>query len=155
MTQGATQSFMSVPAASVRIKNVEARLGDKLLHRTSRGVSLTPMGEAFLRHGKILLRQVELMQADLRGYANGVKGRMQILASVGALPEFLPGALFDFLAAHREFVVEIREFPSQEIGRGVNEGTAEMGIVPGGVSAKDLNGFLPSIRGEGGGPKHR
>ena len=42
LTRGAERSHMSLPAASIRIKNLEEGLGVKLLYRTSQGVTLTP-----------------------------------------------------------------------------------------------------------------
>ena len=42
LTRGAEASFMSLPAASTRIKNLEESVGTKLLYRTSQGVTLTP-----------------------------------------------------------------------------------------------------------------
>lgn len=145
VTQGAQHSFISVPAASVRIKNVEARLGTKLLHRTSQGVSLTPAGEAFMRHGRIVLRQLEHLHEDLREYASGAKGHVQILAGSAVTKEFLPEVLSRFLAAHENIALEMRECLVPEIVRGVSEGTAEIGIVAGDVSAKDLE-WLPYRR---------
>ena len=48
MTRGAELSFISLPAASTRIKNLEESIGTKLLYRTSQGVTLTPPGQAFV-----------------------------------------------------------------------------------------------------------
>src|SRR3546814_12383748 len=59
LTKGAEYSFLSLPAASNRVKNLEGYLGTALLYRTSQGVTLTPSGEAFVRHARIVLRQLE------------------------------------------------------------------------------------------------
>ena len=39
LTRGAERSHMSLPAASIRIKNLEEGLGVKLLYRTSQGIA--------------------------------------------------------------------------------------------------------------------
>ena len=56
LTHGAERSYLSVPAASTRIKNIEDRLGLKLLYRTRLGVDLTPAGETFLFHGRLIIQ---------------------------------------------------------------------------------------------------
>ncbi|MBA5770350.1 LysR family transcriptional regulator, partial [Escherichia coli] len=45
LTRGAERAHLSVPAASMRIKNLEEQVGVKLLSRTSQGVTLTAPGE--------------------------------------------------------------------------------------------------------------
>ena len=43
LTKGAEASFISLPAASTRIKNLEESIGAKLFYRHSQGVTLTPV----------------------------------------------------------------------------------------------------------------
>ena len=56
LTRGAERSHMSLPAASIRIKNLEEGLGVKLLYRTSQGVTLTPPGQAFMHHARLVVQ---------------------------------------------------------------------------------------------------
>ena len=58
LTRGAEASFLSLPAASTRINNLEESLGAKLLYRTSQGVTLTPPGQAFVHHARVVLAQL-------------------------------------------------------------------------------------------------
>jgi len=145
LTQGAEHSYMSAPAASVRIKNIEERLGTKLLHRTSQGVSPTDAGKAFLRHGRLLLRQLEDLHHDLRECAVGMKGRLRIFANPSAVTEFLPAVLSTYLATHRNVNVDLREGLTADIVRAVLEGSADFGIVDGAVPAEGLE-VLPYRR---------
>jgi DNA-binding transcriptional LysR family regulator len=55
MTRGSELSCISLPAASTRIKNLEDSIGTKLLYRTSQGVTLTPPGQAFVTHARMVL----------------------------------------------------------------------------------------------------
>ncbi len=48
--------FMSQPAVSQRIRQLEARLGVQLFHRTPQGVRLTPAGQIFLEYAQDTLR---------------------------------------------------------------------------------------------------
>jgi DNA-binding transcriptional LysR family regulator len=138
VTHGASRSNMSTPAASVRIKNMEERLGTKLLYRTSHGVTLTPPGEALLHHGRIVLRQLERLRGDLHDYVRGVKGHVRVFANTTAITEFLPAVLRDYLATHPDVSVDLREHLSDDIVRAVSDGTTDIGIVAGGVRTEDL-----------------
>ncbi len=131
LTRGAERSHISVPAASTRIRNIEDRLGTKLLYRSSRGVALTPGGEAFLRHGRLVLKQLEQLWEDLQEQAHGVRGHLRIFANTTAVTEFLPAILRTYLSSHPHVNVELVEKPSHEIVRAVAEGKTDIGVFSG------------------------
>ncbi len=141
LTKGAELSYMSLPAASVRIKLMEEKLGTKLLYRTSHGVTLTPAGQAFLHHGIVVMHQLEHLDNDLREYASGVKGHVRIFANTTSITEFLPRVLSKFLVANPDINVDLREHLSPEIVRAVAEETADLGIIAGNVPTAGLEVF--------------
>ncbi len=49
LTRGAHKSYMSVPAASMRIKAIEDRLCTQLFYRTNKGLRLAPAGHSLCR----------------------------------------------------------------------------------------------------------
>jgi DNA-binding transcriptional LysR family regulator len=138
LTKGAEFSYMSLPAASVRIKSMEERLGAKLLYRTSHGVTLTPAGQAFLHHGIAVMHQLGHLENDLREYAAGVKGHVRIFANTTSITEFLPRVLSRFLVQHPDINIDLREHLSPEIVRAVTEETADIGIIAGNVPTSGL-----------------
>jgi DNA-binding transcriptional LysR family regulator len=138
MTRGAELSHMSLPSASTRIKNFEDALGAKLLYRTSQGVTLTPPGQAFLHHARLVLQQLEQLSGDLQEYVRGVKGHVRIFANTTAITEFLPVVLPTFLASHPDVSVDLRERLSPDIVRAVSEGKTDIGIVAGEVRTEGL-----------------
>ena len=54
---------LSKTAVSRLVSDLEARLGTRLLHRTTRRLSLTPEGEVFLERSRSLLEGVESAEA--------------------------------------------------------------------------------------------
>lgn len=139
LTLGAERAALSPAAASMRIKNLEMALGTALLYRGKRGTSLTPAGEAFLRHARRIFRDLDQMSAELRQFARGVKGHVRLLANTNAISDFLPGAISSFLASHPHVNIDLRELPSADIVRAVQEGSADVGIVSGHVSTEGLS----------------
>jgi DNA-binding transcriptional LysR family regulator len=131
VTGGAEAIHISVPAASTRIKNLEENIGAKLLFRSSQGVTLTPPGQAFVHHARLVLGQIEHLRSDLQEYAKGIKGHLRVWASATAMGEFLPPVLQTYLRQHPDVNVDLRERLSHDIVRSVGEGKVDVGIVSG------------------------
>jgi len=138
LTRGAEGSHMSLPAASTRIKNLEESIGTKLLYRTSQGVTLTPPGQAFVHHARLVLGQIENLRGDMQEYAKGIKGHLRVFANTTALGEFLPPVLRTYLLSHPDVNIDLRERLSHDIVRAVTEGQTDIGIVAGHVRTENL-----------------
>ncbi len=142
LTRGAQRVHLAPPSASARIRTLEDELGAALLERGARGVTLTPAGQALLRHARSVLGKVEALHAELGAYARGVKGVIRLHANTNATNVFLPQDLASFLAAHPQVNVLLEEQTSPAIAAAVAEGAADLGIVAGDLRAPDLV-FLP------------
>lgn len=138
LTRGAEASFLSLPAASTRIKNLEESIGTKLLFRTSQGVTLTPPGQAFVQHARAVLAQLENLAGDMQEYAKGIKGHLRIGATTTAMSEFLPPVFSVYLRSHPDVNIDLRERLSHDIVRAVSEGQTDIGIVAGHVRTENL-----------------
>jgi DNA-binding transcriptional LysR family regulator len=136
--RGAQRSHLSAPAASARIRNLEDATGSKLLHRTSVGVTLTPPGQAFLHHAKLVLLQLESLGRDLQEYTPSLKGYLRLAANPTATTEYLPNVLPAYIASHADVRLDLQELLSSEIVRAVSGGTADVGIIAGPVRTEDL-----------------
>lgn len=145
VTRGAEAAHLSLPAASTRIKNIEAGIGARLLDRTRHGVTLTPPGQAFVAHARQVLAQIEQLAGDLQEYARGIKGHVRVDGNTTASAEFLPPVLRRYLLAHPDVNVELRERLSHDIVRAVSDGQVDIGIVAGDVRTENLE-VLPYRR---------
>ncbi|MDR5774388.1 MULTISPECIES: LysR substrate-binding domain-containing protein [unclassified Caballeronia] len=129
ITAGAQAMHLALASASERIAGMESALGASLFERNRRGVQTTAAGDAFARHARMILAQVEQMRGELRTYATGLKGRIRLLSNTAALAAFLPPRLARFLAAYPDLSIDLDERPSAEIVQAVAEGRADLGIV--------------------------
>jgi DNA-binding transcriptional LysR family regulator len=141
LTRGAEHSYVSVPAASVRIKHIEERLGVTLLSRTHHGVSLTPAGDLFLHHCRRVLQQLEQLWGDIQDYAKWIRGHLCIFANTTAISEFLPSVLTEYLSTHPDTNVDLREHLSPYIVDAVREGITDIGIAAGDLNTEGLETF--------------
>src|SRR5690606_5017340 len=80
-----------------RIDGLESRLGVKLLVRTTRRITLTPEGEAFLEEAQTILRDLEDAESMISQRSASPTGHLRLTAPAGfgrrhvapLLPEFL------------------------------------------------------------------
>lgn len=138
LTRSAERMNMSLAATSNRIKELESRFGMRLLYRESKGVQLTPAGQTFLGHAQQFMQQVERLKGDMQQYNNGIKGYIRIFANTTAVTEFMPEILGKFLTLHPQVNVALEERLNHDIMRGIQEGTADIGIVAGPVQGDGL-----------------
>ncbi|MDR5827166.1 LysR substrate-binding domain-containing protein [Caballeronia sp. LP006] len=129
ITAGAQAMHLALASASERIAGMESALGASLFERNRRGVQTTAAGDAFARHARMILAQVEQMRGELRTYATGLKGRIRLLSNTAALAAFLPPRLAHFLAAYPDLSIDLDERPSADIVQAIAEGRADLGIV--------------------------
>lgn len=86
-------------AASRALAALEGELATRLLHRTTRALSLTPEGEAFLPHAQAMLDDEAEARAAIRPSGAGAAGLLRITASVPfglrVVSPFIPRFLAD------------------------------------------------------------
>lgn len=138
LTRAAARQHLSLAAASARIKSLETQSGMPLLYRETRGVRLTPAGEAFLHHARSILGQTDRLKVDLHEYSGGLRGQVRVFANTTAVTDFLPEILASFLAGNPQVSVDLQERPNPEIARGVLDGRVDIGIVAGPVDTLGL-----------------
>ena len=115
-------------AASRRIAQLEEATGSQLLHRTPRGVELTPAGLSVARHARSVIGEVESLDAELRNLRAGVTGTVRLVASISAIVQHLPQDLSLFLRGHPAIKVELAEHTSAEIVRLLRQEQADVGV---------------------------
>jgi DNA-binding transcriptional LysR family regulator len=71
---------LSTTNASQRIQALEAELGVKLFHRTTRAVTLTPDGQVLVGHAKRILDDVEEARNVFSDHAGAVQGTLRVTA---------------------------------------------------------------------------
>src|SRR6266700_604776 len=126
--RGSAALHLSQPAASRRIKLLEAELGAPLFDRLGRGVALTEAGRAFLPHAQALLASMR----DGIDAVNAVRGTGHgtvTLALVGTLASGgLTAQLSRLCRAHPGLDLRLRTALSAEVSALVLRGDAALGL---------------------------
>ncbi|VVE38002.1 LysR family transcriptional regulator [Pandoraea terrae] len=100
---------LSLPKATVsrRLSKLEARLGTRLLHKTTRRLELTEVGEAYYERCLPILEEVEETRDFASQLSNKPRGRLRVTAPGDFAMEWLAVPLATFCAAYPEITVEI------------------------------------------------
>lgn len=139
LSRGAHQCHLAVSSASHRIARLESAFGATLLNRQARGVTLTEAGQVFRDGARDTLARLEQLHADLAPFASGVRGQVSLWANTNATNVFLPDDLADYLRAHPQVRVTLKEAASPDIVHAVAQGEAQIGVVAGDVSTGELH----------------
>ena len=105
-TQGARKVGVSGAQASKLVARLENRLGARLLNRTTRDVSLTDTGQAYLERARVLLEDFEALETSVRD-ETGPKGLLRISAPMSFGASQLTPALLDFASAYPEVSLDV------------------------------------------------
>ena len=103
---------LSPSAVAKLISRLEARLGVRLINRTTRRLALTAEGEIYLAHAREILAAIEAAESDVASARLSPRGHLRVHAFpvvavhhlVPVLPDFLkryPQITFDFLVTNR------------------------------------------------------
>ncbi len=106
-SRAAEQLGLAKGHVSNSVQQLEARLGTRLLHRTTRSVLLTPDGERFLERCKDLQAEAEQLGAMFKPALGGLSGRLRIDLSNQIARDIVIPRLPEFLAAHPQLEVGI------------------------------------------------
>jgi DNA-binding transcriptional LysR family regulator len=141
LTRAANREGIAASAVSKRMNDFEQSFGVTLFTRLSKGMALTPAGEALLHHARVTLLNVEKIAVELSEYSHGVRGHVRMLANLSAIVEFLPEDLSAFFATYELLRVDLQERPSGQVISGIEEGAAEIGICSGATETRGLEAF--------------
>lgn len=106
-TQAAQQLGLPKASISNAVQKLEAQLGTRLLHRTTRRVQLTQDGQAFYERCRDLLADVEELQTMFHPAQAGLRGRLRVDMPIGMARNVVIPHLPGFLRAHPQLEVEL------------------------------------------------
>jgi DNA-binding transcriptional LysR family regulator len=105
--RAALESRVSVSSLSQRLRELEERLGVRLMNRTTRSVALTEAGELLLARVAPAMGDVSAALDQVRGLRGVPSGRLRINAPPPAIDLVLAPMVAPFLRAHPQIDLEI------------------------------------------------
>jgi DNA-binding transcriptional LysR family regulator len=100
ISEAARRLRLSKSVVSERLAELERSLGAGLLHRTTRKLTLTEDGTAFLERANRIVQEIEAATSDMAERRGTISGPLRISAPVTFGRMHLGPALYPFLADH-------------------------------------------------------
>ena len=108
LAAAAQEMGVTPPSVSKRLASLEARLGVRLLNRTTRRISLTPEGEIYVSEGARVLAEMDALERRVAGAKAVPKGSMKVSATLGFGRRHVAPALSRFARAYPEVDVQLQ-----------------------------------------------
>src|SRR5437660_4289022 len=128
-TRAAAQLRVAQPALSRQVQDLEEEIGVDLLHRNSRGVTLTAEGKLFLEEVRDLLKRADESVEKVRALARGEYGELRVGYAPSPTVEILPPALAAFQKAVPRVKLLLHDLSSDELIAGLQNATLELAIM--------------------------
>jgi LysR family hydrogen peroxide-inducible transcriptional activator len=136
--KAAEACFVSQPALSAQIRELERRLGVTLFERGNRKVLPTAVGTAVIDRARGVLRDMDELVAAAHLDPAGLRGPLALGVIPTMAPYLLPGLLPVLTAAHPHVELHLHELKTAEILRQLRDGGLDLGLLALPVAGDDL-----------------
>jgi DNA-binding transcriptional LysR family regulator len=99
---------MSKAAVSREVSGLEQRLGVRLMHRTTRKLSITPEGEVFLARCRDILASIEASEAEISTRSVTASGLLKLSVPVSFGIRHLAPLWSEFLDRHPQVTLDVQ-----------------------------------------------
>ena len=106
-SEAARRLNLSKSLVSKQVTRLEKSVGARLLHRTTRSMSLTEAGAVFYEHAARIVEEAAQARLAVGRFHTGPRGKLRIAASVAFGTLHIAPALPDFLARHPEVRIDM------------------------------------------------
>ena len=128
-SRAAETCFVTQPTLSAGIKELEDRLGVRLIERTKRSVMLTPVGEEIATRAAGLLVAAKEIEEVAAAHLRPDEGDLRLGAIPTIGPFLIPPALPELKAAFPKLRIYLREEMTESLIAGLNEGRLDVILI--------------------------
>lgn len=128
-SSAAEKLYLTQPAISKRIAQLENELGVKLFDRIGRGIQMTLAGETLHQRSKLILQEVADTQRAIASLTETVSGRLLMGTSHHIALHRLPIYLKQYKERYPQVTLELKFTDSESGCRSVENGELEFAVV--------------------------
>lgn len=130
-TKAAKELFISQPAVTRHIHELEQHFKVKLFERHGTRIRLAPAGKRLLQHTEALFAVYRSLEFDMSTVTQGHKGRLILGGSMTTAPYIIPPILADFHERYPDIQVSLITGNTQQIEEALEREEIDLGIVEG------------------------
>lgn len=145
--KAAEKLFISQPAVTKHIRELEQHFGITLFNREHKRISLTKEGEIVKQYAQTIFEQYQKLDFELNLLKNKTAGALCIGASTTIAQYIIPPVLADFHKRFPEISLNLYNANSLDIEHLLLAGSIDLGIVEGTNMNTDLR-YLPFMKDE-------
>ena len=146
-TKAATELFITQPAVSKHIQELEEKYKIKLFDRTGNKISLTEAGQILLIHTNKIFEIYRDVDFDMSSLINQQRGLLRIGASTTISQYIIPPLLARFHQKLKDIKVNLRNGNTEQIENALLNKEIEIGIVEGQSKNKSIK-YTPFLKDE-------
>lgn len=146
-TKAAAELFITQPAVSRHIQELEQQVGLALFERSGKQISLTRAGEVALRHAEIIQSNYRQLEYDLNALKGQRSGGLHIGASSTVAQYVLPPVLAHFHEKYADVAISLISGNTEHIEQALLNKDIAVGIVEGRTHLRELH-YEPFIEDE-------
>ncbi|MBD2436006.1 LysR substrate-binding domain-containing protein [Nostoc sp. FACHB-110] len=132
-TRAAEELYITQPAVSAAIQNLEQEYGVKLFHRIGRHIEMAEAGKLLQVEAQKILDQVKLTERGLRELNNLQRGELKLGSSLTIGNYWLPSKISEFKSRYPNISVDCSLANAETICEGTAMGQFDIGLVEGDV----------------------
>ena len=128
VTQAAKQLYISQPALSATIKKLETNLGHPIFDRSGKTITLTDIGERYIRSAEQIMLVRQNFQQELEDLVSLKRGSMILGGTTFIISDVLPDLLKDFGRRYPDIELQIQVEPSTVLCEKMDKGLVDIAI---------------------------
>lgn len=129
ITKTAAAVYISQPALSKRLRQIEERFGATIALRNKNGIELTPAGEYLAARAEKFIDDMRVMSEYVSNMGDEIKGTLRIGSSYFCTKYALPGLLMAFKEQYPQVELQVESSWSSTIVQKVISGDLHVGFV--------------------------
>lgn len=146
-TKASHELYISQPAISKHIREIEQEYGVRLFDRQNNKISLTPAGELLLDHARQILEQYRRLDFDMHLLSHEHVGELRLGASTTIAQYVLPAYLATFTTRFRQIKLSLVNGNTVDIEDAIDRQHIDLGLVEGRTRRPHLR-YTPFMRDE-------
>jgi LysR family hydrogen peroxide-inducible transcriptional activator len=125
----ADEEFVTQPAISAQIKELERKLGVTLFERSSRGVFMTMQGSEVVERARVILRDMKDLVGSTHYEGDHLRGRIGLGVIPTLAPYVLPNVVRFIMSTHPKAELHIHELQTVHLLDSLRRGVIDLGLL--------------------------
>ncbi|OCB73801.1 LysR family transcriptional regulator [Flavobacterium piscis] len=146
-TKAATELYISQPAVSKHIQELEETYKTKLFERNGSKIALTPAGQILLKHTKNIFEIYREIDFDMSSFINERQGLLRLGASTTISQYIISPVLARFHQKQQDIKVNLLNGNTEQIENALINKEIEIGIVEGQSKNQSIK-YIPFLKDE-------